>query len=249
MGVVRAREILQKAGEDLEHIVIDGGSRDGTQELLARHGSRYAFCKCQTDIGGGPYAAMNVGLQLARGYYCHVLNADDLLLDPHAYVAFLIEARQRNAALMLASIGYFRRPERYVRVEWIVHSPPPNLELWHEQLRRGLHYPHPGFIAETSLYRAAGFDERYSLSADYKLMQSLLLRKDIADRVHLCSVPLVAMAEGGATSGWRSILRGRRQLAAINQELGIAAPAWRRYLAKLSYRLGRRTEPRSLPKY
>ena len=159
MGVVRAREILQQSGEDLEHLVVDGGSQDGTQELLSRHGSRYPFCLWQTDIHGGPYAAMNVGLQLARGCYCHVLNADDLLLDPHAYVAFLIEARQRNAPLLLASIGYFRRPERKIRSEWIVHSPPPDLWLWHEQLRRGLHYPHPGFIAETSLYQATGFDE------------------------------------------------------------------------------------------
>ena len=80
-------------------------------------------------------------------------------------------------------------------------------------------------------------------------MQALLLRTDIAERVHICSVPLVAMAEGGATSGWRSILRGRRELAAINHELGIVAPAWRRYWAKLSFRLGRCTAPRLLPKY
>lgn len=249
MGVVRAQQILRQAGEDLEHLVIDGGSQDGTQELLARHQSRYPFCRWQTDIGGGPYAAMNVGLRMALGHYCHVLNADDLLLDPDAYVAFLIRARQQNAALLLASIGYFRRPERCLRSEWIVQSPPPEQRLWHGQLRRGLHYPHPGFIAEASIYRGAGFDERYSLSADYKLMQTLLLLPGLSEHVAICTAPLVGMAEGGATSGWRSILRGKRQLAEINRDLGILAPAWRRYGHKLWLRLGRRRTPLPLPNY
>jgi glycosyltransferase involved in cell wall biosynthesis len=250
LGVVRARQILRQAGEDLEHLVIDGGSQDGTQELLARHQSKHPFCRWQTEVGGGPYAAMNVGLGMARGHYCHVLNSDDLLLDPAAYVAFLILARQQNALLLLASIGYFRRPERCLRSEWIVQFPPSDRSLWHEQLRRGLHYPHPGFIAEASIYRAVGFDERYSLSADYKCMQTLLLNQEVAERVSICQAPLVAMAEGGATSGWRAIFRGRDQLAQINRELGILAPAWRRYGRKLWLRWGRwRRLPVLLPSH
>ena len=249
MGVVRAREIMQQVGEDLEHLVIDGGSTDGTQELLEVHSSQYSFCRWQLDNGGGPYSAMNVGLEEALGRYCHVLNADDLLLDPSAYVEFLLKARQRGAALLLASIGYFRRPERYLRAHWIVRLPPSDSREWHKQLRQGLHYPHPGFMAETSLYRATSFDVRYSLSADYKLMQTLLLRPDLANQVSICSKPLVAMAEGGITGGWRAILRGKQQLAEINHDLGIVAPAWRRYLRKIWIRSARRTPSLSLPNY
>lgn len=249
ISVVRTRQILQQAGEDLEHLVIDGGSRDGTQELLERHQARHPFLRWYTDIGGGPYAAMNAGLRLAHGHYSHVLNADDFLLDPEGYAGFLMQARQRAAGVLLASIGYFRRPERYIRTQWIVNPPPPEPALWHKQLRNGLHYPHPGFIAETAVYRDAGFDERYSLSSDYKLMQSLLLRPELAKHAYICSAPLVAMAEGGATSGWRAILRGRQQLAAINHDLGILAPAWRRYLHKLRLRLVLRPTRLPLPNF
>ncbi len=249
IGVASASAILQQAGVGLEHVVIDGGSTDGTQELLERHISRHPFCRWYRGIGGGPYAAMNAGLKLARGHYSHVLNADDLLLDPEAYADFLIQSRRRNCVLLLASIGYFRRPERCLRSEWIVHSPPSDLGRWHLQLRQGLHYPHPGFIAETSLYQGIGFDEYLSLSADYKLMQDLLLRPELARQVSVHSQPLVAMAEGGATSGWRAILRGSRQLAEINRDLGIKAPAWKRYLGKLWLRTVRSPSHITLPDY
>ena len=249
IGVARAFAILQQAGVGLEHVVIDGGSTDGTQELLERHTLRHSFCCWHRGIGGGTYAAMNAGLKLARGHYSHVLNADDLLLDPEAYANFLIQSRRRNCALLLASIGYFRRPARRLRAEWIVHGLPSDLGAWHQQLRQGLHYPHPGFIAQTILYRGIGFDEHFSLSADYKLMQTLLLRPELARHVAVYPEPLVAMAQGGATSDWRAILRGRRQLAEINRDLGIKASAWRRYLGKVWLRSVRSSSHLSLPSY
>ncbi len=66
-------------------------------------------------MGGGPYAAMNAGLAQARGHYAHVLNADDLLLAPEAYAAWLRQGERQGAAVLIASIGYFRRPRRWLR--------------------------------------------------------------------------------------------------------------------------------------
>ncbi|MFY8148267.1 MAG: glycosyltransferase [Prochlorococcaceae cyanobacterium] len=236
-SVAAARAELQRWGQDLDHLILDGGSTDGTAELVATHRAAHAFCRWIEGVGGGPYGAMNAGLAAARGHYTQVLNADDLLLDPQAWARFLVEGKRQGAAVLLASIAYFRRPERRLRSQWIVPPLPDDPGRWRLQLLRGLHYPHPGFVAETALYRAEGFDERYALSADYKLMQSLLLRPGMAPRVQICTDPLVAMAEGGATGNWRAILQGRQQLAAINRELGIQAPGWRRYLAKLRQRL------------
>ncbi|MEB3263014.1 MAG: glycosyltransferase [Synechococcus sp.] len=246
-SVAAARAELWQHGWELDHLILDGGSRDATAELVAAHAAVHPFCRWIGGVGGGPYAAMNAGLAQARGHYAHVLNADDLLLEPEAYAAWLRQGERQGAAVLLASIGYFRRPRRWLRSQWIVPTPPADPGLWRQQLRRGLHYPHPGFVAETALYRAEGFDERHDLSADYKLMQTLLLRPGMEERLLVCPRPLVAMAEGGATGGWRAILRGRRQLAEINRELGIEAPAWRRYLGKLRQRLAPPPAPIPLP--
>lgn len=232
-SVSRLAIVLREQGLALEHHVIDGGSRDGTLALLERYKSDHDFCRLTTGIAGGPYAAMNLGLSVARGQFTHVLNADDLIWDVPGYVALLQEGLARGAQVLMGSIVYFKRPGYRVRSLWQVSCLPQDRDRWKRQLRSGLHYPHPGFLARTDLYRAEGFDPRYSLSADYKLMQALLLRCTSLDVICVSEQPVVGMAEGGMTGGWRSIVLGYRQLRAINRELGISAPAWRRYLVKV----------------
>ncbi len=237
LSVVEAQAVLQRDHWELEHILIDGGSTDGTETVVESHAAKYGFCRKISNIKGGPYAAMNVGLQQAGGHYAHVLNSDDLLLDPMAYAAFLQTGHRSKASVLLASIGYFRRPGRQLKSLWRVDPIPASFGEWQHQLTRGLHYPHPGFIADSERYRLQSFDVNYSLSADYKLMQSILLAQSPLDPPMVCHHPLVAMAEGGATGNWKAILKGWRQLDAINQEMGIQASGPRRYWRKLKQRL------------
>lgn len=236
-SVAAAAAVLEEHGHQLEHWVIDGGSSDATAELVQAHRCDHPWCHWHSGVVGGPYAGMNAGLERARGHYSHVLNADDLLLDPALYAHTLLKAHGSDALVLLASIAYFRRPGLRIRHHWPVAPLPQDRRRWQQALRRGLHYPHPGFVAATELYRQEGFDDRFSLSADYRLMQRLLLLPAMAQRVAVQPQALVAMAEGGRSSGWRSIRQGRRQLAAINRELGIEGSAWRRYAPKLIQRL------------
>lgn len=242
-SVLAAHQILEKAGWGLEHLVMEGGSLDGTAELVANHEAQHSYCSVTYNIKGGPYAAMNAGLGQASGSYTHVLNSDDLVLDPIAYANFAMEGHRKGATVLISSISYFRRPAKQIKSLWIVEPIPTSKAEWHEQLLHGLHYPHPGFIADTTIYRKEGFDERYSLSADYKLMQTILVKAARLESTSICREPLVAMAEGGATGNWRAILKGRKQLAAINQELGIKASSVKRYLGKLMQRMRPMTRP------
>lgn len=236
-SVQAARKALRRADWELDHLVVEGGSIDGTAELVANHAARHSYCRVVSDIRGGPYAAMNAGLGQANGRYTHVVNSDDLLLDPDAYATFLMEGYDKGATVLLASIGYFRRPHRQLRSLWKVASLPATNAKWQQQLLRGLHYPHPGFIADSTIYRHTSFDERYSLSADYKLMQTILIEIARPESTLICHQPLVAMAEGGATGNWKAVIEGRQQLAAINQELGINASSVERYWGKLRQRI------------
>lgn len=235
-SVSRVAQELHGRGLTLEHWLIDGGSQDGTLDLIERYQKRHRFCQSLTGVTGGPYAAMNLGLSFASGQFTHILNADDLIWDVSAYLQLIERGLTCQAYFLMGSIVYFRRPGYRVCSCWRVQALPDSRNRWKRQIRRGLHYPHPGFIARTELYRRQGFDPRYSLSADYKLMQELLLGSSNSDVVCVSEKPIVAMAEGGATGQWRAIVSGYYQLREINKDLGIYAPAWRRYLAKIVMR-------------
>lgn len=239
-SVAEAAECLQRRGYGLEHWLVDGSSTDGTQSLIAEHRHHHHWCALLVGERKGPYPAMTLGLEHSCGHYAHVLNADDALLDPQAYAEALIIAYQREARFILSSIAYVQGSPPRTRSLWRVTPLPDTATQWHDQLRQGLHYPHPGFIAERLAYGQQGFDPRYRLAADYKLMQSLLLLVEPTE-VLVVSHPLVAMAPGGRSGTWAGRRAGAAELRAINRELGIRAPLWQRYAGKVRQRLWQKT--------
>lgn len=237
LSVSLVATLLQQRGLELDYLLIDGGSADGTLAIIADFCLSHPYVRVYTQINGGPYAAMNVGLRKAKGVLTHILNADDLIWDPPAYVVQIERALFSNTDLILSPIYYFKRPGHRLQAAWPLPAVPDDLQRWHCQIRNGLHYPHPGFIARTLIYRTSGFDERFTLSADYKLMQSTLLALSDLRQIAFSDQVLVAMATGGLTARWRSVLLGYFQLSAINRELAISYPFWRRYGLKVLRRL------------
>jgi glycosyltransferase involved in cell wall biosynthesis len=68
-------------------VVVDGGSRDGTVEILRRHADRLAYWVSEPDRG--VYDALNKGLRQVRSDYVYVLGSDDRLAGPDALARLL----------------------------------------------------------------------------------------------------------------------------------------------------------------
>ena len=78
--------VRNQSYHDVEHIVIDGGSTDGSVELIQRHSSQLAYWISEPD--GGISDAWNKGLSAATGEWIAFLGADDVLL-PDALSQYL----------------------------------------------------------------------------------------------------------------------------------------------------------------
>ena len=205
------RSVNAQTHPDLEHIVVDGGSTDGTVDAVRRHGQRVSRMVSEPDRG--IYDAMNKGLAMATGRCVMFLNADDWYVVPDAIstLAAAMEARQSKAAY--ANVAYVNR-ERPDKRQRTWRSGPMRKGAF----ARGWAPPHPTFMAHRELLlELGGFDRRYGLAADFDLMLRML---EVANApVAYVDRELVHMRSGGATGG------GPADIA--RQNLEIVQSLWR----------------------
>ena len=72
--------LVSQSGADIEYIVVDGASKDGTQDIVRSYGERVSTFVSEKDKG--IFDAMNKGISLATGDVLFFLNADDVFCDP-----------------------------------------------------------------------------------------------------------------------------------------------------------------------
>lgn len=147
-----------------EHIVIDGGSDDGTVAYVREYSPR---AKIVSEPDRGIYDALNKGLSIAEGDYFYVLGADDFIECPEPMEKALRKARDCNFDLMISPVF---NDTMDGRVLW-----PENPK----KLRRILYrmcYSHQGLLMKTTVARQfGGFDLRYRISSDCHLALKAIL--------------------------------------------------------------------------
>jgi glycosyltransferase involved in cell wall biosynthesis len=197
--------VLSQDYPDIEHVVIDGGSVDGTVQMLEEYRDRIAVLVSEPDRG--IYDAMNKGLRLATGDVIGLLNSDDFYTDA-AVVSDLVatmigaDAQAVFADLIYVDPSDVRRVRRYY-----------DSGEWHpSKFRFGWMPAHPTLFVRSECYARAGlFSMDYQIAADFEMLVRLFHREAISyaylDR------PVVKMRVGGA-SMW-----GLRRSWRINREI------------------------------
>ena len=155
----------------VEHIVIDGGSNDGTIEIIRAHKSPDHVVSEKDD---GLYDAMNKGLASATGDVIAFLNSDDVYADPNVISDVVSAFKSSNAYAVFGDLVVFDpKKEGHIVRRWKA-GPKGNF-------KHGWMPPHPTLFVRTSVFqRHGGFNLNFKFAADYEWMIRSLHTENLA---------------------------------------------------------------------
>ena len=229
--------VLSQKGVDVEYIVVDGGSKDGTVEVVEEFSRKerkdrkegFEF-KWISEKDRGMYDAINKGIKMATGDVVGILNADDVLAsdDTLAHIADQFSHKEqerqergeeidRRVDCVYADIRFVKEGESVEALREASTVRYCSAAKWRPWMFRfAAMVPHPSFYVRRECFeRLGGYSLDYRICADFELeLRYLLLAKLRAAYLPEC---VVIMRMGGmSTAGWRSnVLINREDLRAL----------------------------------
>ncbi|APE32616.1 glycosyl transferase [Halomonas aestuarii] len=196
--------LKQQRWPNIEHVVIDGDSRDDTV-AVARHTLAEGDVLV-SEPDRGIYDALNKGINRASGEVVGFLHSDDLYAHDEVLAKVAACFEDSSVGAVYGDLQYVNAADTLQVVRhWTSGT------FSHGKLKRGWMPPHPTFFMRRELYRElGGFDLGYKISGDY----DALLRYLASEKVKVAYLPevLVRMRVGGASNGsLKQILRKSRE--------------------------------------
>jgi len=218
------RSVAAQTWRDVEHIVIDGASTDGTLDVLKLNSPRLARVVSEPD--GGIYDAMNKGVRAATGDVIGFLNADDCYADAQVLQRVVSAIKGGKLDAVFGDVAFFsaRAPDRVVRRYRSNRFRP-------ERLAWGWMPAHPGLFVKRAIFERVGeFSTSYRIAGDFEWIARAFYRANLRYR-HLPSI-LVHMRTGGiSTSGLLNTILLNREVMRACRDNGISTN-WLKILSK-----------------
>ena len=222
------RSVSAQDYPDLEHIIIDGASTDGTLAVIEAHA--HSGLRIHSERDSGIYDAMNKGVAAASGDLIGFLNADDFLCRKDAITLIARGARKGSSCAVGGAVAIVD-PKALRRV--VRAYPARGFSPW--MMRFGHMPPHPAFYARAEAFRKVGlFDSAMKIGGDFEWMVRFFHSHRL--KATFIRETLVTMRHGGISTG------GIRNKILLNREANRSLRAqgfhsheavlWLKYLTK-----------------
>jgi glycosyltransferase len=185
--------ILSQQNEEVEYIIIDGESKDGTIEIIRSFQNQIAYFSSEPD--NGIYDAMNKGISKASGDFIGILNSDDFFAH--------------SGVLKTVSQAFFQNPDIdgvYGDLVYVDQQNPNKVKRYWKagyfnpkNFYWGWMPPHPTVFLRREVYQSVGsFNLKLRSAADYEFLLRACLK--FGKKLHYIPEILVSMRMGGKSN-------------------------------------------------
>ena len=175
---------------DIEHVIVDGASTDGTKELIETYAKAHKNVRWISEKDKGIYDALNKGIKLATGDIIGFLHSDDVFYSPDSIGQIAAAFEDEKVDVVYGDLQYCKGPKVVRR--WKSNDFNPCA------LKYGWMPPHPTVYVRREVYQQVGeYDEWFRISADYDMMLRIFTA---GYKSKYIPKVLVCMETGGASN-------------------------------------------------
>lgn len=198
------KSVLSQDYSNIEHIIIDGGSTDGTLPIIKKYRPQISNYLSESDKG--VYDAMNKGAKLATGDVIAFLNSDDIYADQDIVSEMVEFIQSNNFDAAYGDVVYVKQDN----VNQIVRFWKTG-EYIKDSFQHGWVIPHPAFFCKRKYFEQYGyFESSFKIAADFELMLRFIEKNHI--RVGYLPKVIATMRTGGAATTFKGRVQGNIEI-------------------------------------
>ena len=189
--------VLSQSYKDIEYIIIDGASTDGTVDIVKSYGDK--ITKFISEPDKGLYDAMNKGIKLATGDIIGILNSDDFYTDKYVIEKIVGTFESLHVDSVFADLIYVK-PENLTKTVRYYDSS----KFYPAKFAYGYMPAHPTFFVRKEIYEKYGvFRTDLKIASDFDILIRFLYTNKVS--YSYIQKPIVKMRLGGvSTNGLKS---------------------------------------------
>lgn len=198
--------VKKQSFKNIEYIVIDGASTDGTIDIIAANSETISTFISEPD--NGVYDAMNKGISQATGELVFILNSDDKFSDESSVEKIVRVFESTNCDGVHGAHGIFDRRGKRVRNCPIFFNGRKSFYF-------GGHPRHPTVVLRRAVYSKVGvFDLRYAIASDYDFMYRAFF-EERCKLEELNFEPVEMRAGGLSQKSFRNIVKSNLECGSV----------------------------------
>lgn len=186
------KSVQKQTYKNIEHLIIDGGSTDGTLEVVKKIKDKKI--NLFSSLDNGFYDALNKGIKFTTGNIVGVLHSDDFYRSNNVIEIVVDIFKKTKADIVYGDLIYVKKEHPFKPIRYWKAG-----QYSKEKLLKGWMPPHPAVFVKKNLFNKIGFYKtNYKISADYDFLVRIFNCKNV-NQVYVPKV-LINMRIGGMSN-------------------------------------------------